>query len=114
MRESHNKRNFQIGLNIYEKGLFTIGESAAITCTSVIPVDEILWLDYDKTVLVNESSSNSSVKSASLTFSQVNDSIHNMNFTCRAVLMGTVEENITLSVSPPGEFSLAQNFTIDI
>ena len=97
--------------------MFTIGDAAVITCTSVIPVDEILWLDYQRNVLVNESSNDSSVKSASLTFNQVNDSIHkliNMNFTCRAVLMGTVEENITLSFSPPGTFSLALSFTIDI
>ena len=103
----------KIGVNISEQRLFTIGDSAVITCTSVISVEEILWLDYNGTVLVNESSSNSSVKSASLTFNQVNDSIHNKDFTCRAVLVGTVEEDITLNVLLPGKFlPIAIGFTI--
>ena len=111
---NYNNKKIKIGLNISEQRLFTIGDSAGITCTSAIPVDEILWLDYDGTVLVNESSSNSLVQSASLTFNHVNDSIHKKDFTCRALLMGAVEENITLSVSPPGKFSLALSFTCDI
>ena len=86
-------------LKVSENIPFTIGESATLTCTSVIPVDELVWLDQGS-VLVNVSSNDTSEISAYLTFNQVNDSIHNSTFTCVAKLKnGTVEKDIFVSAT---------------
>ena len=88
-----------IALKIIENDTFILGEPAALTCTSIISVDELVWLDHEGIVLVNVSSKNTSAMSADLTFNQVNDSIHNKTFTCGAERKGTVEKDIFVSVS---------------
>lgn len=93
-----------VGLEISEGVTFIVGQPAAITCTSAIAVDELIWLDQEGNILF--SSSSGEVEIANLDFSPVNDSIHNKRFTCRAVLMGTVEKDINVSVSSRLNFHL--------
>ena len=92
-------------LEISGNDTFILGEPATLTCTSVIPVDDLLWLDHEGITLFNVSSGNATLtaKKADLFFNKVNDNHHNMTFTCRAVLMGAVETNTSILVS--GKFS---------
>ena len=76
-----------------------IGKSAVVTCTSAITVEELLWLE-DEHMLVNVLSNTS----ATLMFNQVNDSIHNKTFICRAIQTGTVEKHITINISGKTSF----------
>ncbi len=71
----------------------TVGESVMITCSFDLNLTSMEWL-YDNTVIMR-----TTAPQLDLTFSLVNDSIHNRQYTCRVVTSyGTQEETITLRV----------------
>lgn len=64
-----------------------------ITCSFDLNLVSIEWL-YNNVVILR-----TTAPQLNLTFSPVNDSIHNRQFTCRAVTFyGVQEENITIQV----------------
>ena len=86
---------------LYDTGLqisghspqFNVGDTVTITCSFDLSLTSIMWL-YDDVVAMSSSDSQ-----LNLTFSPVNDTIHNRQYTCRVTTpYGEQEENITISV----------------
>ena len=73
----------------------SVGQNETITCSSIIPVDVIEWLNSDSEVIVSKNDTNQ----LSLTFELVNTSIHNQQYTCRAKKNGLVDKTVTVLVS---------------
>ena len=75
---------------------FIVGMSASLTCTGDTPATRIEWLDSERRVV----SRVTSMDQLDLTFSPVNDSIHNSVYTCR-VTRGNdiVEDCITINAT---------------
>ena len=63
-----------------------VGQSATATCFSDTEASMIEWLYSEMTL-----ESNTSAKQLTLTFSQVNDSIHGEVYTCRVTRMDGVQ-----------------------
>lgn len=71
----------------------TVGETVTVICSFDLDLTSIQWL-YNGVVIMS-----STTPQISLTFSPVNDSIHNRQYTCRAVTpYGTQEEARTIRV----------------
>lgn len=80
------------GLSIRRSNnVFTVGESASVTCTSDLDVTSIEWL-YNLQVV-----SYSTASELQLVFSPVNDSIHGREYTCRVTSSYGIQE---LTVQP--------------
>ena len=62
-----------------------VGETAIITCASALKVTSMQWLLKDD--IVREDTSGQ--QQLHLTFSPVNDSIHNLQYICRVTTNGT-------------------------
>ena len=62
-----------------------VGETATITCAFALKVTSIKWLLKDD--IVREDTSGQ--QQLNLTFSPVNDSIHNLQYICRVTTNGT-------------------------
>ena len=76
-------------------GNLSVGDDGNLTCTSVIPVDVIEWLDSAGKTIV----SGADVSELSLTFTPVNTSINDKMYSCRANKSGSVNKTVTVSVS---------------
>ena len=72
----------------------SLGYSANLMCTTIIPVDEIKWLDSNGEIVASKFDTDE----LSLTFNPVNASIHNKQFTCTAKRNGSVNKTVILSV----------------
>lgn len=75
------------GLNIRRSSsVFTVGESASMTCSSDLDVTSIEWL-YNLQVF-----SSSTASELQLVFSPVNDSINGQEYTCRVTSSYGIQE----------------------
>ena len=75
------------GLSIRRSSsVFTVGESASMTCSSDLDVTSIEWL-YNLQVV-----SSSTASELQLVFSPVNDSIHGQEYTCRVTSSYGIQE----------------------
>ena len=63
----------------------TVGETASVVCASILRVSSIQWLFDDE--IVKEDTSG--LQELDLTFSPVNDSIHNRQYICKVTADGT-------------------------
>lgn len=71
----------------------TVGENASISCFTDLIVQRVEWVFNDDVVM------SSSGQQADLTFSPVQEYLHNREYTCRAVTQyGTLERQIIISV----------------
>ena len=76
-------------------GNLSVGDKGSLTCTSIIPVDVMEWLDSaGKTINSEEDTSE-----LNLTFTPVNTSINKNMYTCRANKSVSVNKTVTVSVS---------------
>ncbi len=70
-----------------------VGDSVTITCSFDLKLTSIEW-HYNNEIIMRTSASQ-----LNLTFSPVNDTINNRQYTCRVVTSyGVQEENITIQV----------------
>ena len=75
------------GLSIRRSSsVFTVGESASVTCSSDLDVTSIEWL-YNQQVV-----SYSTESELELVFSPVNDSIHGEEYTCQVTAPYGIQE----------------------
>ena len=73
---------------------FIVGMSATLTCTIDVSVNQIEWLDSERRVVAI-----TSMDQLDLTFSPVNDSIHNSIYICRVTRREAIDEDsITINV----------------
>ena len=71
----------------------TVGDTVTVTCSYNMAMTSIEWLHNDMIIL---STTNSQLN---LTFSPVNASINNQEYTCRVnAVYGIQERNVTISV----------------
>lgn len=82
----------------------SVGRNESITCVSIISVDLIEWLNSDGETVFSQSNTNM----LKLTFTPVNTSINNKQYTCRANKNGFVNKTVTLTVS--GKVYIKVNF----
>ena len=75
--------------------ILSVGDSGSVTCTSIIPVDTMEWLDSAGKTIVTEAD----ISELNLTFTPVNTSINNEMYTCRANKSGSVNKTFTVLVS---------------
>ena len=76
-------------------GNLSIGDNGTLTCTSIIPVDVMEWLNSAGVAVVSKTN----ISELNLTFTPVNTSINNRMYTCRANKSGSVNKTVTVSVS---------------
>ena len=85
--------NATLGLSFIGNSNVTVGENATISCFSDLSVLRLEWLLNGALIV---SSSNQQID---LTFSPIQDYLHNREYTCRGVnAYGTLERRITISV----------------
>ena len=87
---------FVLGLQITGASApLTVGDTAAITCSSDLDVSSIEWVYDDQVVL-----SSVGQQELELVFNPVNDTIHNKTYTCRVTSpYGVQEHKVTLTVT---------------
>ncbi len=91
----HNGFNFNAQTGIWFVGdtNVSVGENATISCFSDLNVQRVEWL-LNGDVIIRSSS-----LQADLTFSPVQEYLHNREYTCRAITAyGTLERSITIVV----------------
>lgn len=81
-----------------------VGESVTITCSFDLDLTSIEWL-YNSEVIVKTTASQ-----LNLTFSPVNDTINNRQYTCRVItLYGMQEETLTVQVQGKDELHITDS-----
>ena len=76
-------------------GNLSLGHDGSITCTSLIPVDVLEWINSNGDTVASQVDTNQ----LNLNFEPVNISIHNRPFTCQANKMGSVNKTTVIAVS---------------
>ena len=76
-------------------GNLSVGNNVSLTCTSIIAVDVMEWLDSAGKAIVSKVNTSE----LNLTSIPVSISINNKMYTCRANKSGSVNKTITISVS---------------
>ena len=86
---------FYLGLEITgNEDPLTLGNTATLTCTYDLTAIAVEWV-YNGQVLVHTAESQ-----AELVFNPVNDSLHNREYTCRAISQyGIQEASVTTTVT---------------
>lgn len=80
---------------LVENKILSVGHNDSITCTSIVVADVIEWLNSDGETIVSAANTTE----LRMTFTPVNTSINNRQYTCRAIKNGSVETSANLSVS---------------
>ena len=80
---------------------FAIGQNATISCVTDIPANDIVWKQGNG--VVTDQQFQAMISHLNLTFSPVNDSIHETTYTCEANLTGSGDQppataNVTVTV----------------
>ena len=95
---------FQLGLQTHTTSvIFSVGESASITCSSDLDVTSIEWL-YEGQVV----SYVAGQQELKIVFNPVNDTVHNSEYTCRVTSPYGIQEN-TIPVIAEGKQHLFNN-----
>lgn len=68
--------------------VFTVGQTASFSCSSDLDVNSVEWLHGHQVVL------NTTNDHLDLSFSPVNDTIHNQNYICRVTSPYGIQEEI--------------------
>ena len=93
-------------------GNLSVGDNGSLTCTSIIPVDVMEWLDSAGQTIVSEANIN--ISELSLTFTPVNTSINNKMYTCRANKSKSVNKTVIVSVSGKMNDYTANKFALNL
>ena len=72
-----------------------LGQNETITCSSIISVDVIEWLNSDGEVIISENKSHQ----LTLTFEPVTICVNEQQYTCKAHKNGSVNNTIIVLVS---------------
>ena len=95
-----------IGLQIAASSiLFTVGETASLTCSSDLDVSSIEWL-YSGQQVANSTGQ----QQLELVFSPVNDTIHDREYTCRVTSPYGTQEDAHLVIAE-GKYCIMINMS---
>lgn len=81
------------GIGVSEHGIFGLGSTVTITCTSDFGVNSIEWLRNNQVISTSEGSQ------GNLSIASVQEIHHGRQYTCRAIAsFGVQQRNITVQV----------------